>query len=206
MSPRSSEANRLMRQRARDRILAGSFQVFREKGFHGASMSEIARAAGVSKGLAYNYFSSKEELVAAVLEVRLDHLLEVVGSLEEQPTPRAQLAAFIDGILGQVTRDPDPFRLFLALSLEDRARPALRGALRDLQDRVDRYLGEVRSLFIALGAPDPELETLIFRSTLLGLCVRIVQAREPLPLEEIRARLLEIHAGPAAPGRGEGGR
>ncbi|MDQ0510991.1 TetR/AcrR family transcriptional regulator [Ancylobacter amanitiformis] len=49
------------------RILAGARDVFLSSGFDGASMGEIARAAGVSKGTLYVYFPSKEGLFAAVV-------------------------------------------------------------------------------------------------------------------------------------------
>jgi AcrR family transcriptional regulator len=48
-------------------ILAGASQVFLAKGFDAASMSEIARAAGVSKGTLYVYFKNKEELFNAIV-------------------------------------------------------------------------------------------------------------------------------------------
>lgn len=48
--------------RKRQQILAGARKVFHENGFDAASMNDIARAAGVSKGTLYVYFESKERL------------------------------------------------------------------------------------------------------------------------------------------------
>ena len=48
-------------------ILDGARRVFLELGFDGASMGDIARAAGVSKGTLYVYFDSKEALFAALV-------------------------------------------------------------------------------------------------------------------------------------------
>ena len=52
----------------RQQILAGAARVFAENGYEGASMSGIARAAGVSKGPLYNYFDSKATLFSAFVE------------------------------------------------------------------------------------------------------------------------------------------
>lgn len=52
----------------RTQILGGAKQVFFARGFDGASMSEIALAAGVSKGTLYVYFENKERLFAALVE------------------------------------------------------------------------------------------------------------------------------------------
>src|SRR5262245_2027457 len=53
----------------RRQIIEGTRQVFRAQGFDGASMGEIARAAGVSKGTLYVYFDSKESLFEALVTV-----------------------------------------------------------------------------------------------------------------------------------------
>ncbi|MBV5335990.1 helix-turn-helix transcriptional regulator, partial [bacterium] len=50
----------------RRQIVEGARRVFRARGFDGASMGEIARAAGVSKGTLYVYFDSKQALFYAL--------------------------------------------------------------------------------------------------------------------------------------------
>ncbi|WP_213769597.1 TetR/AcrR family transcriptional regulator [Bradyrhizobium sp. dw_78] len=52
----------------RRQILNGASKVFMELGFDGASMGEIARAAGVSKGTLYVYFADKSRLFEAIVE------------------------------------------------------------------------------------------------------------------------------------------
>ncbi len=52
----------------RRQILAGASKVFMDLGFDGASMGEIARAAGVSKGTLYVYFADKNRLFEAIVE------------------------------------------------------------------------------------------------------------------------------------------
>src|SRR5262249_62328646 len=61
--PRSDSAKR--RQ-----IIDGARRMFLAQGFDAASMSEIAREAGVSKGTLYVYFKSKEELFEAIVETQ----------------------------------------------------------------------------------------------------------------------------------------
>src|ERR1700710_2165882 len=52
----------------RRQILDGASKVFMDLGFDGASMGEIARAAGVSKGTLYVYFADKNRLFVAIVE------------------------------------------------------------------------------------------------------------------------------------------
>ena len=54
------------RKATRARILVSARRLFREKGFEGAAIRDIAREAGVAAGTLFNYFSSKEEIAAAL--------------------------------------------------------------------------------------------------------------------------------------------
>lgn len=68
MSPRiSAERREQYLQERRDVILDAAIQVFGEKGFDGASVADIAEAAGLGKGTMYLYFESKEDIFSAIL-------------------------------------------------------------------------------------------------------------------------------------------
>ncbi|MBZ6077965.1 TetR/AcrR family transcriptional regulator [Microvirga puerhi] len=77
----------------RRQILEGARQVFLAEGFDGASMGEIAKAAGVSKGTLYVYFSSKEALFAALTIEKKQSLAEVLFQIDaDNPDVRSVLA------------------------------------------------------------------------------------------------------------------
>lgn len=71
-------ATRGDRDERRDAIVAVAHQVFLEKGYAGTSMSVIAARYQGSKGTLYNYFCSKEELFAAVIERKCEQFLSAV--------------------------------------------------------------------------------------------------------------------------------
>ncbi len=76
----------------RRQILEGARQVFLASGFDGASMGEIAKAAGVSKGTLYVYFDSKESLFAALTLEEKQGLAEVLFKLDaDDPDVRSVL-------------------------------------------------------------------------------------------------------------------
>jgi AcrR family transcriptional regulator len=65
--------------RKREQIMRGASQVFLEKGFDAASMNDIARAAGVSKGTLYVYFANKERLfVELISSEKREELFRIV--------------------------------------------------------------------------------------------------------------------------------
>mgnify|MGYP001600735167 FL=1 len=73
----NDEANAKRRQ-----IIEGATQVFLAQGFDAASMNDIARAAGVSKGTLYVYFENKEELFEAIVEEECDAQAEGIFDLD----------------------------------------------------------------------------------------------------------------------------
>ena len=60
------------RDAKRERILAGAVEAFAAHGFHGARVSDVAKAAGVADGTIYLYFENKDELLARIFEQTLD--------------------------------------------------------------------------------------------------------------------------------------
>jgi AcrR family transcriptional regulator len=196
--PRSATDNDLLREAARERILEGSIAAFAKKGYYAASMEDVAASAGVSKGLPYFYFHSKEELLVRALRERVAHLFEVGSAIDAQAPPGDRLAAVVNALVARVRREPDVFRLYLSLSLEKSLSRAAARALRELGTPLDGYLAATRRIFEDLGSPDPALDALIFRSSLLGIFLRFSRAMEEIPLEALCSRLVELF-------RGEGG-
>ena len=68
--PIESRPDQRSRQR-RDQVLTAAAARFQDRGFHGASMSEIAVASGMSVGHIYHYFQNKEAIIEAIVERNL---------------------------------------------------------------------------------------------------------------------------------------
>jgi AcrR family transcriptional regulator len=74
----------------REMILEAAAQVFRQKGFHGASMQDIAEAVNLQKASLYHHVSSKQEILLALLDRALELLLERISTISDQPLPADQ--------------------------------------------------------------------------------------------------------------------
>lgn len=71
----------------RQDILEAAAQVFRQKGFHGASMQDIAKAVSLQKASLYHHVSSKQEILLALLDRALELLLERISPIAVQELP-----------------------------------------------------------------------------------------------------------------------
>ncbi|WP_459735762.1 TetR/AcrR family transcriptional regulator, partial [Peribacillus sp. N1] len=62
-----------------------------KQGYFATSISEIDNQAGISKGLLYNYYKVKEELLSEIVEARIREVVEVMKVAFALNTPREQL-------------------------------------------------------------------------------------------------------------------
>ena len=89
----------------RQQILDAAAECFRKSGFHGASMSEIAKSFGMSAGHIYNYFESKEAIIEAMVKRDLDQALERIAKIQgEKDILKAMLGTVDDSVQRKIDR------------------------------------------------------------------------------------------------------
>lgn len=89
----------------RRQIIEGAREIFMSAGFDAASMNDIARAAGVSKGTLYAYFDSKEALFEALIREERAHQPERnLMFPADEPDPAKALAIYGQSLVEKITR------------------------------------------------------------------------------------------------------
>jgi AcrR family transcriptional regulator len=81
------------KEQARARIIEGALRVFAEKGYHEATMEDVAERLHVSEGTIYLYFRSKRELFKAISNVGEDQVAGIISSAVESEDP---VKSFVD--------------------------------------------------------------------------------------------------------------
>lgn len=115
----------------RKEIVVGLARVMARRGYEGASIREIARAAKLASGLVHYHFASKQEILLALV----DYLRGVAGRRYERrvagkrPTPRARLEAYVDARVG-LGDDADPAAMacWVDIAAEALRKPEVRTA------------------------------------------------------------------------------
>lgn len=105
-------STRLPAAERREQLLAVALEVFSQNGFHGASMNEVADAAGVTKPVLYQHFMSKRELYMALLDEageRLNRL--IVAAAGEATSPHDQVSRGVRAYFRWVAEDRASFLL-----------------------------------------------------------------------------------------------
>lgn len=124
----------------RTQIMISGLEVFAEKGFHLASMDDIAKRAGVSKPILYQHFSSKEVFYLGVLDERVDVIVQQISdAIDNAVGNRNRLEAAIACYFKLVDDADQGFRLIFesdfTMNHEVRAR------VEDVVAQVSRVVG-----------------------------------------------------------------
>ena len=131
---------RILRRRE---IMEAALELFSQKGFHGTTMAQVARRAGVGVGTIYQHFKSKEDLYLSPLEEMCQELLTSLRSLiQEEDHTRETLKKILQAKTAFVERHRSFFKLYLSEQL------ATLEAVRDrLGVRADHLYGQFFELY-----------------------------------------------------------
>jgi AcrR family transcriptional regulator len=163
-----SERIRPTRAQTRAKLLAAALEVFGDRGIAASSVSEVAAAAGMTKGAVYSNFASKDELVLAIMEEHaLARLTDALASLDTAENPESAAAGVGAVLIGAIRTDAVWHRLlaeYFALAHRDRdMQLALRARRREAREAVARALGELsRRADVALPMTPERLAVVLF--------------------------------------------
>jgi len=113
-------AGRRARKRAetRERIFRAALRLFAERGFTATTVEDITEAADVGKGTFFNYFPSKEHVLAAFGEMQVGKVAAVMAEARSSAQPlRAVLLHMVQALAEEPGRSPALVRALLAANL-----------------------------------------------------------------------------------------
>ncbi|HET6948203.1 MAG TPA: TetR/AcrR family transcriptional regulator [bacterium] len=182
--PRVAAEVRVKREGARrTQILEAAAYVFSRKGFDGATVSEIARAAKLSEGSIYNYFRSKEDLLIHIPQ----HLVQpvLVPLVEAVPVPRSSeeterlLTVMAQAMVDRVRAQAPFLKVFLS------ALPSLSlSARRQYMQLLPTYAAEALERFlregIRRGVVRRDINPVIAARVLPGMLLMFLMTQEVL--------------------------
>ncbi|MCB1462576.1 MAG: TetR/AcrR family transcriptional regulator [Nitratireductor sp.] len=136
MKPRAARTQRRTRiqEENEERILEAALEVFSTHGFRGATIDQIAEAAGMSKPNLLYYFRTKEDMHRLLMDRLLETWLAPLKEMKPQGDPLAEIRSYIRRKLEMARDFPRESRLFANEILQGAPRivDALEGPLREL--------------------------------------------------------------------------
>jgi AcrR family transcriptional regulator len=138
---------RLTAGQRRAAIQSSALEVFADRGYHSSSIDDIARAAGISKALIYEHFTSKQALHADLIEAQASELYRRIAdavAAVETDSGGARLKAGLEAYLEFVEERRDAWRVLFRETVDPEAAAAL-----------DRVSAQITALVATLIAQDP---------------------------------------------------
>src|SRR5919202_5337160 len=140
---------RLSAEDRRQAILDAALEVFSRRGYNGASIDEIAQAAGISKALIYEHFPSKKDLHVSLLERHVQDIFMRLAQTADTDEPgEGRLRGGVDAFFEWVETHKEAFRLLFRDTFE----PEVAEALNRLQAQAT---GAIAALMAAEPAEQP---------------------------------------------------
>jgi TetR/AcrR family transcriptional regulator len=136
-APKAAKGRTRIQRKNTAAILDAALEVFSAHGYRGATVDQIASAAGLSKPNLLYYFPSKEAIHAALLDGLMETWLNPLHAMREDGDPLQEILAYVRRKL-EMSRDyPRESRLFANEIIQGAPRigPALSGALKTLVDQ-----------------------------------------------------------------------
>jgi AcrR family transcriptional regulator len=178
--------------RTRDRLLAAARQVFEERGFHDARVTDISKAADVAHGTFYTYFDSKEDVFRHVLKAMQHEMHAVRSPAPPGMSPADRIAHANRGFFEAYRRNVRMMAVLEQVASFDDDLHDLRREMRALANlRSSRAIARWQ----AEGLVDPELDARYVASALGSMVDRSLYVwlvlREPFD-EEIALHTLNV--------------
>lgn len=116
--PRSIGQYEAIRKEKRELILDTSLKLFAENGFHQTSIEQIAKKAGISKGLIYNYFESKNAVLDEILKKGFDAIYSHFDLNKDGILTYSEFEFFIRQSFKVISKNRDFWKLYFSLMMQ----------------------------------------------------------------------------------------
>lgn len=186
MAPKTDKQNKEIRKKSKQKIIDASIVLFSESGYSGTSISKIATKAKVSKGLIYNYFDTKEDIVKGIVESLFAETKDTeiaVMQAFETGTPNEVIDLMLNQTVSFLIQNKQKWKLVTLLAFKMNDFPYIHDIM------VNKYAGYIQlftELFEKLGYKKPKLEAQFLAAQFDGIAMQyLVFNDDEYPLEEI---------------------
>lgn len=189
MAPKTKEQFQEIRQQSMDAIMHAALELFGHNGYHSTSISKIAQEAGVSKGLIYNYFESKEDLLKRIILEAIEageYIME--DAMSQSNDPFKQLETLLVTSVEMIKSNLHYWKLVTSLAFQGDVLMPIEDVITE-KNKMAMELGV--DLFTKIGAEDPLKEALLFGASLDGMMMHYMHIGEEYPLDEMKNYIIK---------------
>lgn len=162
-----------------------ALELFAKEGFHATSISKIAEKANISKGLMYNYFPSKVELLKTITETFSQEVVDMMNPDHDNNITLKEATQFIDLYFNMITNNTERIRMYYQLTMQ----PYVADIIAEMA--TDHTTDKTHELFMdslkSNNNPNPSEAYLTIISIMKGFGIQYVFAPQMFPAESIES-------------------
>ncbi len=186
--PKTAKQFKDIRTDRKKAILDAALHIFSEEGYHSASISKISKEAGVSKGLMYNYFKSKEELLQILIGTLFDEEMIVMRNILTQPVSEKTMIDFIKQSTKVLKSKPKEWKLYFSMSTQPEVLTIVQSKFSDDHILFSKKLIE---FFKLKGDKDPQMSLTFLSTVMAGHKVSYIMAPDNYPIDQIEELIIK---------------
>jgi len=187
MSPKTAYQNEELRKQSIKKILDSAFLLFAKDGYDSTSIARISKEAGVSKGLIYNYFQSKEDLLITLVNNVMnegDHMISEIIT----DNPADTLKNLFEWYFDDLTIRSDHWKLMAELTLKIEKFQFIHDIF---TTKMSEYVAFIEGLLTQLNYDNPKDEARLIASMFDGIGMQYLVIREDYPIYEMKEYLIK---------------
>lgn len=188
MAPKTAEQFEAIRETRKRQIMDAALSLFAEKGYTNTSISNIAKQAEISKGLIYNYFISKEDLLVQLFDNGMKEMLELFDLNHDGVLTRDEFEYFIHEVFDLMKRKVPFYKLYFSVMMQPSVISLIEKRMLEI---FTPFLSMLTEYYKQKGIKNPEAEALMIGAMLDGIGFHYVMSPDIYPLEEVKKRIIK---------------
>ncbi len=187
--PRTQEQYDIIRKEKKELIMNVALELFAEKGYHATTISKIAGQAGISKGLIYNYFDSKKEILDELITHGFEEVYKNFDLNKDGTLTDDEFVYFIRQSFRLVMENLQHWKLFFSLMLQPSVTERFSA---DYREKAAPFFEMLFSFIQSRGSKDPEGDLMVISAMLEGALLYSIATPQIFPVEKMEKNI--IHA------------
>ncbi len=187
MSPRSAKQLDDIRKQKKELIMETALELFAENGFHATSISQIAKKAGISKGLTYNYFESKNDILEELIQHGFDAIYADLDLNKEGIVTKEEFIHFIRHSFDLVRENTQHWKLFFSLMVQPHVANTF---TEEYKTKGEPFFQMMYNFIKSQGSKDPEGDLMVISAMIEGAFLYCVAAPDIFPMDIMEEKVI----------------
>ena len=188
MSPRTAKQFKEIRENKKALIMNAALEMFANNGYHNTSISKIAKHVNISKGLLYNYFENKEDLLVKIMDRGMQELSQSFDPNKDSILTDKEFEFFIHENFRILQENISYWKLYFSIFLQ----PQVLSIMKDKLLKIETNLLMIHEKYYKnKGVKNPALEALMYGVFLDGISLNYIVDPDSFSIKEIEKYIIE---------------